>query len=76
MAKRVNLTVGKVVEDRGLTIQEAADRCGLGYPAMRLLALGQARRVGLDTLEALCKGLECELADLLSRDQEAAQNVP
>lgn len=61
----VELTVGAVLEARDLSVAEAAGRCGLSYSAMHALARGTALRVGLDTLAALCRGLEVGLDQVL-----------
>ncbi len=63
MAIRVNLD--RVLLDRRMSLTELADRVGITLANLSILKTGKARAVRFSTLEALCRELKCQPADLL-----------
>ena len=63
MAIKVNLD--RVLVDRGMSLTELAERVGITLANLSILKTGKARAVRFTTLDALCRELECQPADIL-----------
>ena len=63
MAIRVNLD--RVLLDRKMSLTELAERVGITLANLSILKTGKARAVRFSTLDALCRELECQPADIL-----------
>ena len=63
MSIRVNLD--RVLLDRRMSLTELADRVGITLANLSILKTGKARAVRFSTLEALCRVLDCQPADIL-----------
>lgn len=59
----VNLDI--MMARRKITLNELAERIGITPANLSILKNNKARAVRFSTLEALCKALECQPADLL-----------
>ena len=53
---------------RDMTLTELAEKVGITLANLSILKTGKARAVRFSTLDALCNALDCQPADLLSRD--------
>ena len=62
----VVVTLDKVLADRGMTLTELSQRIGLTLPNLSVLKSGRARAIRFTTLEAICRELDCQPADLLT----------
>jgi putative transcriptional regulator len=69
MAIRVNLD--RVLLDRRLSLTELADRLGITLANLSILKTNKARAIRFSTLDALCRELQCQPADLLEHLPEA-----
>jgi putative transcriptional regulator len=56
----------RLLEQRGLTLTELADRVGVTVVNLSVLKNGRARAIRFSTLAALCDALDCQPGDLLS----------
>lgn len=63
MAIRVYLD--RMLVERRMSLTELADRVGITLANLSILKTGKARAVRFSTLEALCRELNCQPADLL-----------
>lgn len=63
MAIHVNLD--RVLLDRKMSLTELADRVGITLANLSILKTGKARAVRFSTLDALCRELDCQPADIL-----------
>lgn len=63
MAIKVNLD--RVLLDRGMSLTDLAERVGITLANLSILKTGKARAVRFTTLEALCRELNCQPADIL-----------
>ncbi len=63
MAIRVNLD--RVLLDRRMSLTELAERVGITLANLSILKTGKARAMRFTTLEALCRELNCQPADIL-----------
>lgn len=72
MAIRVNLD--RMLIERRMSLTELADRVGITLANLSILKTGKARAVRFSTLEALCRELNCQPADLLVYEPDELEN--
>ena len=63
MAIIVNLDV--MMAKRKITLGDLADRIGITPANLSILTTGKAKAIRFSTLEAICKELDCQPADIL-----------
>ena len=63
MAIIVNLDV--MMAKRKITLGDLADRIGITPANLSILKTGKAKAIRFSTLEAICKELDCQSADIL-----------
>ncbi len=63
MAIIVNLDV--MMAKRKITLGDLADRIGITPANLSILKTGKAKAIRFSTLEAICKELDCQPADIL-----------
>jgi putative transcriptional regulator len=63
---RVEVHLDHLLERRGLTLTDLAQRVGLTLANLSILKNGRARAIRFSTLTALCDVLDCQPADLLT----------
>ena len=63
MAIIVNLDV--MMSKRKITLGDLADRIGITPANLSILTTGKAKAIRFSTLEAICKELDCQPADIL-----------
>ena len=56
----------RLLEQRGMTLTELADKVGVTVVNLSVLKNGRARAIRFSTLAALCQALDCQPGDLLS----------
>jgi putative transcriptional regulator len=64
----ITVHLDALLESRGLTLTELADRVGLTIANLSILETGKARAIRFTTLTALCAELGCQPGDLLTFD--------
>ena len=64
-AHSIEVTLDKVLADRGMSLTQLADRVGITVVNLSVLKNGRARAVRFTTLSALCRELDCQPGDLL-----------
>ena len=70
MAIIVNLDV--MMAKRKITLGDLADRIGITPANLSILKTGKAKAIRFSTLEAICKELDCQPADILEfKDEES-----
>lgn len=74
MAIRVNLD--RVLLDRRMSLTELAERVGITLANLSILKTGKARAMRFSTLDALCRELNCQPADILEYEPEAEAESP
>ena len=63
MAIRVNLDV--MMAKRKMSLTELSSRVGITMANLSILKTGKARAVRFDTLDAICRALDCQPGDIL-----------
>lgn len=63
MAIVINIDV--MLAKRKMSVTELTDKVGITMANISILKNGKAKAIRLSTLEAICKALDCQPADLL-----------
>jgi putative transcriptional regulator len=58
----------RLLEERGMTLTELAQRADITVVNLSILKNGRARAIRFSTLAALCKALDCQPGELLGYD--------
>ncbi|PZG93386.1 transcriptional regulator [Streptomyces sp. NTH33] len=61
----IEVPLDRLLEERGTTLTELANRVGVTHVNVSILKNGRARAVRFSTLSRLCEVLECRPGDLL-----------
>lgn len=70
MTIRLNLAL--MLIRRGVTLSELADRVDITLPNLSILKTNKARAIRFTTLDAICRELGCQPADLLEYVEDEA----
>ncbi|MCJ7781993.1 MAG: helix-turn-helix transcriptional regulator [Acidimicrobiia bacterium] len=62
----IEVHLDQLLLDRKMTLTELSNRVGITQANLSNLKTGKARAIRFTTLNALCKELHCQPADLLS----------
>jgi putative transcriptional regulator len=65
---RIAVHLDRLLEERGMTLTELAERVDLTVVNLSILKNDRARAIRFSTLTALCEALDCEPGDLLTFD--------
>ena len=66
----IQVTLDRLLEERGMTLTELSERLGITLANLSILKTNKARAIRFSTLEALCVELECQPGDLLSYEPD------
>ncbi|MEK0412663.1 MAG: hypothetical protein RL070_151 [Bacteroidota bacterium] len=66
----VNLDV--MMAKRKVSLNELSDRVGLTLANLSILKTGKAKAIRFSTLEAICKALDCQPADILAYQSDTS----
>jgi putative transcriptional regulator len=61
----ISVRLDRLLEERGMTLTELAERAGITVVNLSVLKNGRARAIRFSTLSALCDVLTCQPGDLL-----------
>ena len=61
----IRLNLDRLLLERRLTLTELADRVGITLANLSILKTNKARAIRFTPLDALCRALQCQPADLL-----------
>lgn len=70
MPIEVNLDV--MMAKRKISLNELSDRVGLTLANLSILKTGKAKAIRFSTLEAICKALDCQPADILAYQSDTS----
>lgn len=62
----IRVHLDDILQDRGMTLTELAERAGITIVNLSILKNGHARAIRFSTLTKLCNVLGCQPGDLLS----------
>lgn len=60
---RVNIDI--MLAKRKMTSTQLSEQIGITLPNLSILKTGKAKAIRFSTLEAICKALDCDVADIL-----------
>jgi putative transcriptional regulator len=63
---RITVHLDHLLEERGMTLTELADRVAVTVVNLSILKNGRARAIRFSTLTAVCEVLDCQPGDLLT----------
>ena len=66
----IRVTLDRMLLERRMSLTELCDRVGITMANLSILKSGKAKAVRFSTLEALCKELGCQPADLLEFEDD------
>ena len=61
----IKVKLDKILQERSMSLTELSERIGITLANLSILKTGKARAVRFSTLEALCRELNCQPADIL-----------
>lgn len=62
--------IDRQMAEKKMSLNELAEKVGISTVNLSLLKNGKVKGVRFNTLEALCKALECNVGDLLEYDPD------
>lgn len=62
----ISVNIDRLVEQKGITLTELAQRVGISLVNMSVLKNNRAKAIRFSTLTALCRELDCQPGDLLT----------
>ena len=65
----ISVHLDDLLQARGMTLTELADRVGLTLANLSILKTGKARAIRFSTLAGLCAELGCQPGDLLTFEE-------
>lgn len=68
MSIRVNVDV--MMARRKMSLTELSERVGITLANLSILKTGKAKAVRFETLDALCRALDCQPGDLLEYESD------
>ena len=69
----IRVTLDRVLLDRRMSLTELSDRVGVTLANLSILKTGKAKAVRFSKLEALCRELDCQPADLLVYEDDEGE---
>lgn len=63
------------LDEIGMNRNQFAKECKIGYPAVCKLYNGTTNSIRFDTLESICKALNCSPNDLFTSNDQQMQNL-
>jgi putative transcriptional regulator len=63
--RQITLHLDELLEARGMTLTELANRVDITLVNLSVLKNDRARAIRFSTLEALCEALDCQPGDLM-----------
>jgi putative transcriptional regulator len=63
---RIAVHLDRLLEQRGMTLTELAERVDVTVVNLSILKNGRARAIRFSTLTALCEALNCQPGDILT----------
>ena len=64
MEENIIINIDVMLAKRKMSVTELADRVGITITNISILKNGKARAVRVDTLDKLCRALDCQPGDL------------
>lgn len=72
----IEIELSVMMARRGISLGELADRVGITQANLSILKNNKAKAIRFSTLDAICKALDCSVADLLVYRPDKQENQP
>lgn len=66
----INVNLDVMMAKRKISLGELADKVGITQANLSILKNNKAKAIRFSTLEAICKALDCSIADLLEYKED------
>lgn len=66
----INVNLDVMMAKRKISLGELADKVGITQANLSILKNNKAKAIRFSTLEAVCKALDCSIADLLEYKED------
>jgi putative transcriptional regulator len=66
----INVTLDVMLAKRKMRLNELSERVGVSVTNLSLLKTGKVKGMRFSTLEAICRELDCQPADILSYEPD------
>jgi putative transcriptional regulator len=66
----INVTLDVMMAKRKMSVTELSEQVGITMANISILKNGKARAIRFDTLEKICRALNCQPGDLLAYEKE------
>ncbi len=66
----INVTLDVMMAKRKMSVTELSEKVGITMANISILKNGKARAIRLETLEKICRALDCQPGDLLAYEKE------
>lgn len=70
----MKISIQSLLEEKGMSRYELANRIGVTYPTIDKIFKGRSTSIRFDTLELICKELNCTPNDILIMDTKTNQH--
>lgn len=61
----IKININEILEQQKKTMYWLSQATELTYPTIHRLANNKTRSISFDTLESICRALDCDIADIL-----------
>ena len=61
----IKLNLDRVMQERGITLTELANRIDITLANLSILKTNKARAIRFTTLDAICRALQCQPGEIL-----------
>ena len=68
------LRLDRVMADRKISLTELSEKVGITVANLSILKNGRARAVRFETLDAICRALQCQPGEILEYREEIREN--
>lgn len=72
----IRITLDDLLWQRRMTLTELSAKVDITLANLSILKTGKARAIRFSTLEALCRALDCQPADLIAFDASETHDDP
>ncbi len=69
----ISVSLDAILDQRGMTVADLAQRVGVTYANMSILKNGRAKAIRFSTLTAICRELNCQPGDILHWQHSTSQ---
>lgn len=66
----INVTLDVMMAKRKMSVTELSEKVGITMANISILKNGKARAIRFETLEKICRALDCQPGDLLTYEKE------